>query len=45
MRRAAELSQLLEMLVQQLVALGRLISGPAAILTDVVRFERRKSAG
>ena len=43
MRRAAELSQLLEMLVQQLVALGHLISGPAAILTDVVRSNSGKA--
>jgi hypothetical protein len=37
MNRAAELSQLLELLVQQLIAVGRLTSSPGAILTDIVR--------
>ncbi len=37
MHRAAELSQLLESLVQQLTAVGRLTSSPSAILTDIVR--------
>jgi hypothetical protein len=37
MHRAAELSQLLEVLVQQLIAMGQLTSGPAGILADIVR--------
>ena len=37
MHRAAELSQLLEILIQQLIAMGQLTSSPAVILTDIVR--------
>ena len=37
MHRAAELSQLLEILIQQLIAMGQLTSSPALILTDIVR--------
>jgi hypothetical protein len=37
MQRAAELSQLLEILIQQLIAMAHLTSGPAMILTDIVR--------
>lgn len=36
MRRAAELSQLLEILIQQLIVMGQLLSGPAVILTDII---------
>jgi hypothetical protein len=37
MHRAADLSQLLELLVQQLIAVSRVTSSPGAILTDIVR--------
>lgn len=36
MRRAAELSQLMEKLVQELIAIGQLTSSPLAILRDIV---------
>jgi hypothetical protein len=36
MQRAAELSQLLEILIQQLIAMAQLTSSPAVILTDIV---------
>jgi hypothetical protein len=37
MHRAAELSELVELLVQQLIAVVRLTSSPTAVLTDIVR--------
>ena len=37
MHRAAELSQLLETLIQQLTAIGQLTSNPAMILMDIVK--------
>ena len=36
MHRAAELSQLLEILIQQLIAMAQITSSPAVILTDIV---------
>lgn len=37
MHRAAELSQLLEILVQQITAMGQITSSPSVILMDIVR--------
>ncbi len=37
MHRAAELSQFLQVLIQQLTAIGRLTSNPAVILTDIIK--------
>ncbi len=41
MHRAAELSQLLETLVQQLTAIGHLTSNPGVIFTDIVKSNDR----
>jgi len=41
MRRAAELSQLIERLVQELIAIGQLTSSPLAISRDVVTSDKR----
>jgi len=43
MQRAAELSQLLEILIQQLIAMAHLTSSPAMILTDIVRSNATKA--
>jgi hypothetical protein len=43
MHRAAELSQLLEILIQQLIAMDHLNSNPAMILTDIVRSNATKT--
>ena len=44
MRRAAELSQLMERLVRQLIAIGQLTSSPVAILRDIVKSGGRSGS-
>jgi len=43
MQRAAELSHLLEILIQHLIAMAHLTSSPAVILTDIVRSNATKA--
>jgi hypothetical protein len=43
MQRAAELSHLLEILIQQLIAMAHLTSSPTMILTDIVRWNATKT--